>query len=140
MSPFSHFLHDFRMRHGIRQVDLAERVGYEQSYVSALESGLKGPPTQEFIERLISALNLSIEEAQALQAAAEASQRKLVIDPDTPQEVYWLVNRLRKALPTLSPTQVRMISDVLSFPTADENGWKEPRRRLSRQPRKEAAM
>lgn len=134
MSPFSHFLHDFRMRHGIRQVDLAERVGYEQSYVSALESGLKGPPTQEFIDRLISALNLNPEDAQALQAATEASQRKLVIDLAAPQEVYRLVNSLRKALPTLTPTQVRIISDVLSLSTADEDDWKEPRRRLSRQP------
>lgn len=40
------------MRHGVRQVELAERIGYEQSYISALEAGAKGPPTPEFIDRL----------------------------------------------------------------------------------------
>jgi transcriptional regulator with XRE-family HTH domain len=66
MSPFSHFLHDLRMRLEIRQAELAELVGYEQSYISALEVGLKGPPTQEFIARLIHALSLSPAEQQHL--------------------------------------------------------------------------
>jgi predicted transcriptional regulator len=47
MSPFSHFLHTLRMRLEIRQAELAALVGYEQSYISALEVGLKGPPTEE---------------------------------------------------------------------------------------------
>lgn len=41
MSPFSHFLHELRMRYDIRQVELAETMGYEQSYISALEVGIK---------------------------------------------------------------------------------------------------
>ena len=56
MNPFSHYLHDLRMRHEIRQSELAELLGYEQSYISALEIGAKGPPTPEFIEKLILAL------------------------------------------------------------------------------------
>lgn len=50
MSPFSHFLHELRLRHQIRQAELAELLGYEQSYISALEIGAKGPPTEEFVE------------------------------------------------------------------------------------------
>lgn len=46
------------MRHGMRQGDLAEAMGYEQTYISALEIGSKGPPTDEFIERAIKALQL----------------------------------------------------------------------------------
>lgn len=98
MSPFSHFLHELRMRHGVRQIDLAERIGYEQSYISALEAGAKGPPTQEFVDRLQSVLALSEEEARHLKAAADASQRKLVIEADMPQDVYWLLSRLRASL------------------------------------------
>lgn len=45
MSPFAHFLHDLRMRYGIRQRDLAERMGYETGYFSALEVGIKGTTT-----------------------------------------------------------------------------------------------
>ncbi len=32
MSPFSHFLHDLRICHGVRQFALTEWIGYEQSY------------------------------------------------------------------------------------------------------------
>jgi predicted transcriptional regulator len=46
MSPFSHFLHELRLQHQIRQSELAELLGYEQSYISALEVGIKGPPTE----------------------------------------------------------------------------------------------
>jgi len=132
MSPFSHFLYDLRMRRQIRQVELAERIGYEQSYISALEAGLKGPPTQEFVDRLKSELKLSAEDARALQGAVDASQRRLVLELDMPQDVYWLIKRLREKLPELTPTQVRVINDVLSMATAPTDGWSEPRRRLPR--------
>lgn len=58
MSPFAHLLHNLQMRHNIRQSELAERLGYEQSYISALEIGLKGPPGPDFVDRLIAALEL----------------------------------------------------------------------------------
>lgn len=140
MSPFSHLLHELRMRHQVRQIDLAQRVGYEQSYISALEAGAKGPPTQEFVDRLGAVLALSDDEAQALHAAAEASQRKLVIDPDAPQDVYWLLSRLRAKLPALTPAQVRVINEVLSMPTAAAEACREPRRKLRRQRNPEVQM
>lgn len=89
MSPFAHFLHDLRMRRNVRQADLAELMGYEQSYISALEIGLKGPPTPEFLSRLVAALSLSPDEQAQLQLAADASQRKLVLDPDMPEDIFW---------------------------------------------------
>ena len=137
MSPFSHFLYELRMRRQIRQVDLAEQIDYEQSYISALEAGLKGPPTQEFVDRLKTQLKLSPRDAQELQGAADASQRRLVLDLDMPQDIYWLIKRLREKLPELTPTQVRVINDVLGMATMPGDGWAEPKRRLPRK-RKEA--
>lgn len=128
------------MRHGVRQVELAERIGYEQSYISALEAGAKGPPTPEFVDRLQSALGLTDEEACKLRAAADASQRKLVIDADMPQDVYWLLDRLRATLPDLTPTQVRVINEVLNMPTSPADAWPESPRRLRRRNLKEAQM
>lgn len=141
MSPFSHLLRELRMRHNVRQVELAELLGYEQSYISALEVGLKGPPTQEFIERLKAALPLSSAEQQELLAAVEASQRKLVLDSDTPQDVYWLLKELRDAVQQLSPVHVRMIRDVLSLRGAAEStGFAEPTSRLKRRTKEGARM
>lgn len=141
MSPFSHLLRELRMRHNVRQVELAELLGYEQSYISALEVGLKGPPTQEFIERLKAALPLSMNDEQELCTAIEGSQRKLVLEPDTPQDVYWLLKELRDAVPQLSPVHVRMIRDVLSLRgAAVTGGFAEPTGRLRRRTKVEARM
>ena len=91
MSPFSGFLHDLRMRRRLRQADLADLLGYEQSYISALETGLKGPPTFEFLSRLAEVLALSSAEREEMDMSSRASQRKLMIDSDAPPDVYWLL-------------------------------------------------
>ncbi|WP_287879509.1 helix-turn-helix transcriptional regulator [Aquitalea sp.] len=140
MSPFAHLLHELRMRFGIRQGDLAELVGYEQSYVSALEVGIKGPPPPAFVNKLISALHLASHDQERLHAAVTASQRKLVIDVDAPQEVYHLVADLHQHLATLHPAQVRMIREVLSMREVLAEPVPEPVRRLKRRKKEEARM
>lgn len=142
MSPFANLLHSLRMKHGIRQVDLAALIGYDQTYISAVESGLKGPPTDEFVSRLGQVLPLTKLELQELQIAADASQRKLIVDLDTPEDAYWLLKDLRDNFRTLSSTQIRVIRDVLRLSSeeraAPADG--EPVRRLRRRSRMEAAM
>lgn len=139
MSPFSQLLHNLRVRHGLRQADLAERIGYEQSYISALEVGLKGPPTDEFLGRIAAAVPLTQAEQEDLRAAAQASQRKLVIDPDAPPDIYWLLNDLRDEVRHLTPVQVRMIRDVLALRGAMHTP-SEPIRRLKRKRKQEVLM
>ena len=140
MSPFSHLLYELRMRHGVRQVELAERVGYDQTYISALEVGLKGPPTQEFVGRLARAMSLSTAEIQAVEAAVEASQRKYIIDVDAPRDVYSLASNFHTKLPTLTPTQVRLIQGVLDLAEHQSEPWTEPPRRPRRRRNEEATM
>lgn len=115
MSPFSQCLIKLRTRYGLRQGELASLVGYEQSYISALEVGLKGPPTIELVERLCEVLSLSSEEKQALYEALGASQRKFTIDLDAREDVYWMFRDLREYLPELSEAQVRVIRDIVRF-------------------------
>jgi transcriptional regulator with XRE-family HTH domain len=139
MSPFAHLLHELRMRYGIRQGDLAELIGYEQSYVSSLEVGIKGPPQPEFIAKLIKALDLPPEDQARLYSAVTTSQRKLVIDTDAPQEVYQLVADLQQSLPKLQPAQIRVIREILAMKIQEEP-MPEPVRRLKRRKREEAQM
>lgn len=96
-------------------MELADLIGYEQTYISALEVGKKGPPTTEFIDKLITALDLSPEESFQLRDAADASQRKFVFDADVPQDVYWLMRDLRNSLPELNSAQIDMIRLVIDF-------------------------
>lgn len=116
MSPVAHLLHDLRIRSGLRQRVLAEQMGYETSYFSALEVGVKGPPPAEFVDRLIRALNLSEEEQKTVRRAAAASRRRFKITHDMPEEVFWMMAELQEQVRTLHPTQVRIIRDTLTLP------------------------
>jgi transcriptional regulator with XRE-family HTH domain len=101
------------MRHGIRQSDLAAMLGYEQSYVSALEIGTKGPPTEEFVSKLTSVLELNDEDRNLLAIAVRESQRKYVIPVDASAEAFRMYRDLWDSLVDLHPTQMQIIRDVI---------------------------
>lgn len=115
MSPFSRYFHQLRMTYAIRQVELAALMNYEQSYISAMESGKKGPPTTDFIERLIEALSLTQDEQNELHDAVTASQRKLIIPADIHEDMYWLLQDLRCHLSTLHPAEINLIRGVIKL-------------------------
>jgi transcriptional regulator with XRE-family HTH domain len=140
MSPFAQFLIELRSRNGLRQAELAEAIGYDQSYVSALEIGIKGPPTEEFVDRLTQAFSLPEIERTRLHDAVESSQRKLVIDPDAPPEVFLLLNELRRGVNQLLPVQIRMIREALNLPGTVREERLIPIRRLKRRKKEEAQM
>jgi transcriptional regulator with XRE-family HTH domain len=140
MSPFSYFLHELRLRHQIRQSELADLLGYEQSYISALEVGAKGPPTDEFVGRLIAALNIPPSEQQKIRHIAAASQRKLALPLDSPQDVYWMLQSLREQLDSLHPVQIKIIQDALSLKGSLVDRHPEELRRVKRRRREEATM
>lgn len=140
MSPFASLLNEMRKQRGLRQFELAELLGYEKSYISSLEIGTKGPPTQEFIEKLISTLQLDAEEQTFLYAAFNASQRKFVLEPDSPAETYWLISELRERIDALHPVQIKMIRDLLRMPDLLQKKPFEPTRRLKRDRNEEARM
>lgn len=140
MSPFSHFLHELRLRHQIRQSELAELLGYEQSYISALEVGIKGPPTQEFVQRLITTLDLPLSAQLELKEAVAASDRKLSIPADSPQTHYRMLKELREQFDNLHPLQVRLIQEALAMRGSLVDPQPEPIRRIKRRRREEEIM
>jgi transcriptional regulator with XRE-family HTH domain len=131
MSPFSKLLHELRCRYDIRQVDLAAQLGYEQSYISALEIGLKGA-TPEFVRRLESALPLSLAEKEALRESVETSNRKLILDADAPPDHFLLLDDLRKELKQASPRKIRMIRDILRLQDGPSDLSEHPPPRIRR--------
>lgn len=140
MSPFAIALYNYRIRAGLRQDELARLLCCDQRYVSSLETGSKGPPTAAFVDRLSESLGLSGEEHQELLEALLASERKLVIDSDTPQEVFWMLAALRERLPSLHPAQVRMIREIVELPDQLAKRESEPIARLKRRRKTEARM
>ncbi len=140
MNPFACLLHTIRMQRGIRQTELSDLIGYEQTYISAHEIGKKSPPTPEFVEKLITALDLKGEEREHLLKAVEASNRKLVIDSDMPQDVFWMLQELRDRVSDLTLAEIQLIRQVLKLKELYGNSCVEPGYRLHRRKKMEAQM
>lgn len=134
MSPFSIFLKTLRINHGLRQVEMANMLGYEQSYCSALELSLKGPPTKEFVNKLINEFELSAEEQNALAESVAASERKLFIPHDAPTEIYLLVHKLRQQIEALHPAQIKLIQLALDLPVSRNTQMPNKITRIVRRP------
>lgn len=140
MSPFSRVLRELRMRHGIRQAELAEAMGYEQTYISAIEVGTKGPPTAEFVSRLIQVLSLSSAEQQEIKDAAQASERRFNLNNDLPEGVFWMVKELRDHIETLHPSQVTLIREIIGMRERLAEAPPIEMRRLRKRTKTEATM
>ena len=110
-------LYELRIHAGLRQKDLAALVGVEQSYCSALELGLKGPPNQNLINRLIEVLNLDTKKQNILNEAVKASQRKFDVPAAAPIEIFWLCHKLRQQIDRLHPVQIELITVALNLPS-----------------------
>ena len=116
MSPFSTYLRTLRRARGLRQVELAHLLGYEASYISALERSQKGPPRKEFIGRLIRGLKLDVSEEAALSQAIDASRRQISLPAQANEQEYALLRQLEPQLGRLHPVQIELIKLVLSMP------------------------
>jgi len=116
MSPFARFLKQVRGQRGFRQKELAFRLGYEPSYISALERGEKGPPRQDFVRRLIQGLSLDEDEQVALEIALKASRRHFSLPHCASDAEYQMIQELAPQLGRLHPLQVQLIQLALSIP------------------------
>lgn len=118
MSPFAVFLKDLRRTRGYKQKALAHHLGYEPSYLSALERGTKGPPREDFTNRLIKGLNLDEAEQEQLHSALRASRRHFSLPAMASEREYALMHRLEAQLGRLHATQMELIEIALSLPVA----------------------
>lgn len=133
MSPFSTLLRELRVHEGLRQSELAKTLGYEQSYISALEIGTKGPPNIEFVTRLIHDLNLDATWQSRLWDSVEQSQRKVVLPASAPDAVYRFCSELRAALESLHPDQIELMRIALRLSHATSHQAITPRRMRRRE-------
>lgn len=115
MSPFAEYFHQLRFQHGISQTELAIQMGYEQTYISAVELDKKGPPTEHFIQKFVKTLDLSHEQHLELSRRANASNRKFKISAALTTQEYWLVNELKDKLGHLSEAQISAIRSIIAI-------------------------
>lgn len=121
MSPFAIYLRALRKQRGLRQNELAIRLGYEPSYISALERSDKGPPKQDFVERLIRGLALSAEEQAALGNALKLSRRHISLPSRASEREYALLHHLAPQLGHLNLLQIQLIELALQIPVIQDH-------------------
>lgn len=113
MSPFAIQLKKIRTERQLQQKTMAEIIGCEQSYLSALETDSKVPPQQEKLLQLVKKLNLSLEDEALLLMAAEKSRRSIRLPLKAQSQVFELCHKLENQLPTISAIQLELIGLAL---------------------------
>ena len=115
MTPFGLQLSDLRRRRGLQQQQLADLLQVAPCYISAMEKGRKGPPTEHLLEAITTGLQLTPEEKTALLRAAECSQRQRRVPKDVSVHEYALVDELWKRLGSISQAEATAISSILKI-------------------------
>ena len=118
MTPFGDFIFAIRREWGLRQKEMAYRMGVDASYLCALEAGRREPPTAEQLQRYAQALGLSGEMTRKMVQVAELSRRRLEIPQDASKEEYVLAHQFMLALGSLTSAQVEIIRLLLQMPVA----------------------
>lgn len=122
MNPFAIEIRRLRKLKGIRQKDAAEKLGYEQSYISAVELGLKDPPRHpDFLEKLIQVYQLTDNERHHLKDLLDLSNRVITIPRKASEEEFCLGHQLEKKLGSLSPDQIHLIKVILNMDAIANN-------------------
>jgi len=62
MTPFGRYLTTLRLNRRVKQKELAEALDVDPSYISAIESGKKAPPSNKAIQEIVIALKLPRDE------------------------------------------------------------------------------
>lgn len=115
ITPFSEQLKSIRIQRGLKQNQMAQQLGVEQSYLSALECGHKPPPKNQYLDHLIQKLGLDVEEAESLRRAAKKSTKTIKIPPNVKKQTQEMCLLLEETLPRISDSQVQVIKLVLEF-------------------------
>ena len=114
MTPFGEAVRRIRRERGITQKEMAKALNVSSAYLSALESGKRGRPGFDFLQRVAGYLNIIWDEADDLFRVAAISHPRVVVDTAGMPAAYTaLANRLSRQIRSLRPETVRELNDVL---------------------------
>ena len=122
MTPFGLYLESLRRSRQLQQVQLADLLGVNACYVSAMENGKKGPPSQQVLSKLVASLKLDANEQETLWDKVDQSQRTTRLPDNATLEEYALMCDLRRHLGALSPDKVNVIRHILNMDVRSKPG------------------
>lgn len=112
MSTLGQFVRDRRNELGLTQAALAVRVGVDDTYVSAVETGRRTPDGLPFLDVLGHALELDTAQTRELLAAARRSQRSIRLPDGLSTRKHEVFTELADDLPHLSEQDMEIIAGV----------------------------
>jgi HTH-type transcriptional regulator, competence development regulator len=109
MSPFACKFKKIRTDRKLQQKDLADIIGCEPSYISALERDAKVPPQKENLLQFLKKLNLTIEEEAEILIAAEKSKRSIRLPLKASKLFFEIIHELEKQMTSIDDDQLLII-------------------------------
>lgn len=115
VSPFAKKLRALRIERHLQQREAAELLGYEQSHLSALERGSKGPPKQDFVDKLIKVYQLTDSETTQVLDDLRRSKRRYLLAREASPDEYEIWASMERQSGALQPKQIELIKLALSL-------------------------
>ena len=121
MTPFGARLRSLRARHGVTLKTLAQGLQVSAAYLSALEHGRRGAPSQGLVHQVNEYFGLIWDEAEELSRLARLSHPRVTVNTaGLSAEQTALANRLAQMIHRLPPETVAALHGVLD--AASEQG------------------
>ncbi|WP_060010854.1 helix-turn-helix domain-containing protein [Burkholderia anthina] len=112
MTALGIFVRDRRFELGLTQAALATRMGVDDTYISAVETGRRTPDGSPFLEMLGRALELDSSQMSQLNNVARRSQRFFRLPEELSPRKHAVFMAIAEDLPRLSPEDVEVIASV----------------------------
>ena len=114
MTPFGAKVRALRAAHGVTLKEMAAELQISSAYLSALEHGRRGRPSQGLVRQICEYFELIWDEADALLRLAERSNPRVVVDTaGLSPEATELANRLAANIARLDAARLRALLDAL---------------------------
>jgi len=112
-TPFGAYMHRYRRQHRLMQCELADLMGISGSYLCAMETGRREPPSGNTLDQIAAAMQLDAAQRDAMIVAAEQSRRKVLLPLQTTIDEYALFYSLLRRAGKLPPKTIASIRAIL---------------------------
>ncbi|KVL15933.1 helix-turn-helix domain-containing protein [Burkholderia sp. MSMB1826] len=112
MTALGNFVRNRRFELGLTQAALATRMGVDDTYISAVETGRRTPDGSPFLEMLGRALELDSDRIHQLFSVARRSQRFFRLPEELSPRKHAVFMAIAEDLPQLSQEDVEVIASV----------------------------
>jgi transcriptional regulator with XRE-family HTH domain len=114
VTPFGERVRALRAAHGVSLKDMAAELQISSAYLSALEHGRRGRPSQGLVRQICEYFEVIWDEADALLRLAERSNPRVVVDTaGLAPAATELANRLAAEIGRLDEARIARLLELL---------------------------